>query len=68
MTYNLYPEPPAFESCMSKSLPRLLDVMPFLHRSQDKAVNSSMWPEMQLPMDNSIKAWFQWTFGPESRP
>ena len=41
---------------MSKALPRLLDVMPFLHRSQDKAFNSSMWPELQLPMDNSIKA------------
>ncbi|CAK9077415.1 unnamed protein product [Durusdinium trenchii] len=46
MTYNLYPE--------------LLDLLPFLHVSQDSGVNSSMWPSMELPLDNSIKVVHFW--------
>lgn len=46
MTYNLYPE--------------LLDLMPFLHVVQDSGTNASMWPSLELPMDNSIKVVHFW--------
>jgi len=46
MTYNLYPE--------------LLDMMPFLHVVQDSGTNASMWPSLELPMDNSIKVVHFW--------